>query len=227
MGGAAILALHERVEVVHPRVVRAQLAAARPAPCARSTAPERSPAAAARRRRICSGASSTLPDGVRSTSGMRGWSGPRSTPCGLSSSRAGSGRRGPRRTRRRRGPTRSSRSSIRSGPRRGSSSARISAWSRPAMREWGSPSSRPTSVAMTMLVERIDVGVRTLAGHDSREACQRHPLLGHPVRAEARRASSWPRCAPRAGRAPCRSAASRAGRARAGSRRRGGVVSFR
>ena len=55
----------------------------RPAPCGRCAAPRAPRAAAARRPRSAPGASSILPDGVRSTSGMRGSSGPRSMPCGL------------------------------------------------------------------------------------------------------------------------------------------------
>ena len=84
------LALHEHVDVVHPRVVRAQVAAAdqheavvpacrpsdgrQPRRCRRATA--RGPA------RSCRSA-------VRSTSGMRGSSAPRSMPCGWSSSGRG------------------------------------------------------------------------------------------------------------------------------------------
>ena len=49
---------------------------------------ERRRAAGRRRRRTTSGASSIMPVGVRSTSGRRGCSGPRSTPCGFASSTA-------------------------------------------------------------------------------------------------------------------------------------------
>ena len=71
---AAVLALHERPQVVHPGVVRAQLAAADQddaAPLA-ARALERRPRSRSTSATIGSGASSILPDGVRSTSGMRG-----------------------------------------------------------------------------------------------------------------------------------------------------------
>ena len=54
----------------------------------RAPAVERGAQPRRRRRRISSGASSILPVGVRSTSGRRGCSGPRSMPCGFASSTA-------------------------------------------------------------------------------------------------------------------------------------------
>ena len=108
--GAARLAPYEDVEVVHPRVVRAEVAptdehefvdsAARRA-AARRGGPGRraAPPAPARSR----------PDGVRNTSGSRGSSGPRSTPCGASTRSSSDSPYG---------PVRSRRSSSRSGPRR-------------------------------------------------------------------------------------------------------------
>ncbi len=147
---AALLALHERRQVVHPRVVRAQLAAAdqdhAAVPLARrARARSRSTSAT-----IGSGASSTLPDGVRSSPAAAARAGRGRRRAGSARARRASGPPGRRRSRRRRGPTRSRKSSIRSGPRRGSSSASSSAGSRPATGDASMPTSRWISVWMTM-----------------------------------------------------------------------------
>ena len=80
------LPLHQVREVVHPGVVGAQVAAADQHQLAVRWPVERRREALARRRAIGSGASSIRPLGVRSTSGRRGSSAPRSMPCGAASS---------------------------------------------------------------------------------------------------------------------------------------------
>ena len=113
--GAAELALRERRQVVHPAVVRAQLAAA---DRSRARAPARARSARARaeiRRRSSGGASSILPDGVRSISGIRGASAPRSMPAARSACERQPARASEASPY---GPARSARSSRRSGPRR-------------------------------------------------------------------------------------------------------------
>ena len=76
-------------EVVHPGVVRAQVAPAdeqQPAVLRRRDGD--APLQARTSATSCSGASSIRPLAVRSTSGSRGSSGPRSIPCGAASSAA-------------------------------------------------------------------------------------------------------------------------------------------
>ena len=219
---AALLALHERRQVVHPGVVRAQLAAADQHQAAVSLAPERGRAAARRRPRSPRAPARPCPTACAAPRAAAGWCGPRSTPCGLSLEHVErEARPGPRRTRRRRAPTRSMKSSTRSGPRRGSSASISSAGSRPATREPGVGHLALDERRDHQVVERVDVRVRPLAGDDAGQPQEAPPTRpGRCARTPA--ASSWPRCAPRAGRARGRSATSRAARARAGSRRRGG-----
>ena len=98
---------------------------------------------------IGSGASSILPEAVRSTSGSRSRIAPMSIPCGLASSfarvrpSASAPKPSPN------GPTRRRKSIRRSGPRRSPSAAAISSTSRPSIGDPASPTSRPISVRIT------------------------------------------------------------------------------
>ena len=211
-------------QVVHPGVVRAQLAAADQQHavvrrCRSRRAPARSRSTSAT---IGSGASSILPDGVRSTSGSRGSSGPRSTPCGVCLEAV------------ERQPVRVGAEAVAVGA---GAQQQVEQPLRPAPRLELAPAARrrrgrrPRECASADLardqragdhvVERLDVGVRPLAGDDRPRAAAAAPT--RPAR-RARRsaASSWPRCARRAGRARGRSGTSPAARAPAARRRRGG-----
>ena len=120
---AAVLALDQRRQVVHPRVVRAQLAAADQDHLAVDRGAELGLQAGdvgddRRRARARS-----CPDGVRSTSGRRGRIGPMSIPCGFASSFASVRPSGSAPKPSPNGPTRSMKSISRSGPRRSPSAA--------------------------------------------------------------------------------------------------------
>ena len=148
-------------QVVHPGVVRAQLPAADQDEVPVARALERRAQAGRRRRRAAPARARSSPDGVRRTSGMRGSSGPRSTPWGLRSSSSSV---------RPYGPASEGRGRVR-GPVRGDRRAprATSAGSRP--REWGlRVGDRPLDERVDHeRVERVEVRVRTLAGHDRRE----------------------------------------------------------
>ena len=154
---------------------------------------------------------------------MRGSSGPRSMPCGAASSRASvrpSGV-GPEAVAVGTGCAASSRASARARAAARAPPAAPAA-SRPASGEAGSWSSRCIEAADHEVVERLDVGVRALSGGDAGQPQERVPLGRHGrVRARGPRASSWPRCGRRAGRARGRSGSGGAARAPAGSRPRG------
>ena len=91
---------------------------------------------------------STMPDGVRSASGRRGWSGPKSTPCGLARSRARLAPCGLAPNAAPNGPVCSMKSSIRGGPGSSPSAARICSGSRPWMGELGSFTPPRTNASM-------------------------------------------------------------------------------
>ncbi len=184
---AALRALDEHRQVVHPRVVGAQLAAADEHDARRSGASERRRASRGTSVTSGSGASSILPLAVRSASGRRGFSGAEVDPVRRGLERRerqlGTGRRGA-----------SGRAAAR-GRRRGSSSASTSSMVRP----WsGEPSVLDLALdhrAGDEFVERGDVRVRAETGRDARQPQERHPLVGErPGRAPAPAASSWRRC---------------------------------
>ena len=208
--------LDEQRQVVHPRVVRAKIAAADEHERRRCAASARSPARAARRRRRAARARArSSRSAVRSASGSRGFSGPRSIPCGRVLEvgerelvRAGAELQveqplGPDARRElgqhlvlacgRRTATRRSRARARSALRATCSSSIATSASGP------SPNAMPG------------------------EPQERHPFVGdRSGRAAAPAASSSRRCGPRTGTARGRSASGAAARGRAGSRRRGG-----
>ena len=96
-----------------------------------------------------SGAISMSPDGVRSTSGMRGCNGPRSTPCGSASSFASDRPSGSAPKPSPYGPVRSMKSSTRSGPLRDASAFISSSASRPSTFEPLRPIALSTRPATT------------------------------------------------------------------------------
>ena len=161
---AADRALHERLEVVHPRVVRAQRAGGRPAPCRRS-------------RRSAERRARDAPRRPRSAPAPARPSPTASSACPAGAARAGRGRcrAAPPRGRRasgRRGRRASIRSRIRSG--------RGAALGRRALRRRRSAAICCRHGRRDEVVDRLDVGVpapwpRRIAGQPQ----QRLPLLRH------------------------------------------------
>ena len=221
---AALLALHELRRRCASTSCWSAAGAGRSAPCRRcggapATARSRSTSAT-----IGSGASSILPLGVRSTSGMRGSSGPRSMPCGAASScrerePVGVGAEAGRRTAR----MRSIQSSTRSGPRRGSSACDqllgVAAGERRgrvlqlALRR-APPTTKSSSASMS-------ASSPWPAAMPASRSSVSHSGSSSRVQVEHRRRVVGDVARRRAGRARGRSASGRAPRAPAGSRRRG------
>ena len=152
--GAAVLALHQHLDVVHPRVVGAQVAAAdqhqRP-PVARGRS-----SAARRRAQIVDDEPRGQLDLARRRCAARraaaAPAAPRSMPCGWSARRVeATGRRDRRRSRRRTGPVRSMRSSTRSRRRGAASSAAQLVGVAPAI---GEPASRRRAPGSTPSIIR-------------------------------------------------------------------------
>ncbi len=153
---------------------------------------------------IGSGASSIRPDGVRSTSGSRGASGPRSIAVRR---RLEVGERevvGP-------AAQQDVEQPLRAGARRDRGQHRLDV-----------DALAPRELARDEVVERPDVGHARPARPRCRRGAGASPTrpAARP-RAGSRAATSSPRCGPRAGRARGRSARAAAATARAGSRRRG------
>ena len=214
---AALLALHEHGEVVHPRVVRAQVRGGRSSTSVAVGRLGRARRAGARRRRRSARAPArSCPLGVRSTSGRRGSSGPRSMPCGFASSvverqavgvgaeavavRAGAQHAGRAAARgRARGAERGRAARRRRGPASGE----------PARRDLALDQRRATTKSSSASMSASGPWPAAIAG----EPQQRSPTrrLRRRVERRAPAASSSRRCAPRAGRARRRSASARSG----------------
>ena len=105
--------------------------------------------------------------GVRSTSGMRGCSGPKSMPCGFASSCASVRPSGSAPKPSPYGPVRSMKSSMRSGPRRDASSFSSSSASRPSTFDPCARHGLLHEARDHEVVERVEVGVGTLAARGS------------------------------------------------------------
>ena len=168
---------------------------------------------------ISGGASSIFPEGVRRTLGEpRAHRARRRSRAGSASSFASVSPSGSAPNPSPNGPTRSMKSSRRSGPRRSPSAARSSSGARPSI---GEPGKRDLA-AERRCGRRARRGPRCpppVPGR--RRSPARRRITSHSCglavgARQDRRASSWRRCGLRAGRARCRSGPSRAARARGG-----------